>query len=129
VQSQKRDIGYFDNLKANSRNVTNSMAFATKSNTYLNKIQTTIIGYEGCDFFAILDQLDPDALPDGRIWLLVVFHLHFFQHNSFCMGSASKRVGLQGCAQMSFLVLFIMPLLISSVAAELPGSTETATLA
>uniref|UniRef100_A0A8C7A1Z4 Uncharacterized protein n=1 Tax=Neovison vison TaxID=452646 RepID=A0A8C7A1Z4_NEOVI len=124
-----RDIGYFDNLKANSRNVTNSMTFATKSNTYLNKIQTTIIGYKGCDFLAILDQLDPDTLPDGRIWLLGFNPSKTQTHNSFCMGSASKRVGLQGCAQVGFLVLLIMPLLISSVAAELPGSTETATLA
>uniref|UniRef100_A0A8P0PH06 Uncharacterized protein n=2 Tax=Canis lupus familiaris TaxID=9615 RepID=A0A8P0PH06_CANLF len=53
----------------------------------------------------------------------------FRQHNSFCMGSLPKKVGLRGCAQMGFLVLFIMPLLISLVAAELPGSTETATLA
>ncbi|KAI4550504.1 hypothetical protein MJT46_018669 [Ovis ammon polii x Ovis aries] len=45
----KRDIGYFDNLKVDSRNVTNSMTFATKSNNqnfiiFLNKIQATIIG-------------------------------------------------------------------------------------
>ena len=45
------------------------------------------------------------------------------------MRSTSKRVGLQGCAQMGFLVLFIMPLLVLSVAMELPGSTKTATLA
>ena len=45
------------------------------------------------------------------------------------MRSAAKRVGLQGCAQMGFLVLLIMPLLVSSVATELPGSTKTATLA
>ena len=36
------------------------MTFATKSRNqnfiiFLNKIQTTIIGYKGCDFFAILD--------------------------------------------------------------------------
>uniref|UniRef100_A0A8I3WWH0 Ubiquitin-like-conjugating enzyme ATG10 n=1 Tax=Callithrix jacchus TaxID=9483 RepID=A0A8I3WWH0_CALJA len=36
-QRQKRDIGYFDNLKANSRNITNSMTFATKS-SYQNFI-------------------------------------------------------------------------------------------
>ena len=45
------------------------------------------------------------------------------------MRSAAKRVGLQGCAQMGFLVLLIMPLLVLSVATELPGSTKTATLA
>uniref|UniRef100_A0A673U065 Uncharacterized protein n=1 Tax=Suricata suricatta TaxID=37032 RepID=A0A673U065_SURSU len=108
------------------------MTFATKSNNqnlivFLNKIQTTIIGYKG-DFLAILDQLDPDTLPDGRIWLFGL-NPYFFQHNFFCMGSASKRVGLQGCAQMGFLVPFIVPLLVLLVATELPGSTKTTTLA
>ena len=59
----------------------------------------------------------------------MVFHLHFFQHNSLGVRSAAKRVSLQGCAQMGFLVLLIMPLLVSSVATELPGSMKTATLA
>ncbi|CAD7669468.1 unnamed protein product [Nyctereutes procyonoides] len=116
MQGQKKHIGYFGNLKVDSRNVTNSMTFATKSShqnliIFLNKIQTTIIGYNtqhryNCDLFAILDQLDPDTLPDGRIWL------------------TSKRVGVQVCAQMGFLVLLIMPLLVPLVTAELPGSTE-----
>lgn len=44
---------------------------------------------------------------------------------SLCMGGASKRVGLQGCAQMGFSVLFIVPFPTSSVALELPGSSET----
>uniref|UniRef100_A0A8C0KH11 Uncharacterized protein n=1 Tax=Canis lupus dingo TaxID=286419 RepID=A0A8C0KH11_CANLU len=104
------------------------MTFVTKSSNqnliiFLNKIQTTIKSTKAVIFFffPILDQLDPSTLPDGRIWLLD-FNPYFFQHNSFCMGNASKRVGLQGCAQIGFLVLFIMPLLILSMAAELPGS-------
>uniref|UniRef100_A0A8C0N0T4 Uncharacterized protein n=1 Tax=Canis lupus familiaris TaxID=9615 RepID=A0A8C0N0T4_CANLF len=79
----KRDIGYFDNFKANSRNVTDSLTFATKSShqnliIFLNKVQTTIIGYKGCDLFAVLDQLDPDALPDGRIWLFGFLDINVF---------------------------------------------------
>uniref|UniRef100_A0A7N5KAL8 Uncharacterized protein n=1 Tax=Ailuropoda melanoleuca TaxID=9646 RepID=A0A7N5KAL8_AILME len=113
------------------------MAFATKPRNqnllvFFDKIRTTIIGYKGFvfgfGFFGIVNQLDPDILPDGRIWLFG-FNPYFFQHNSLCKGSTSQRVGLQGCAQMGFLVLFIMPLLISTLATELPGSTKTAILA
>ncbi|MXQ94644.1 hypothetical protein E5288_WYG014786 [Bos mutus] len=44
----KRETGHFDNLKLDSRNVTNSMTFATKSSNqnfiiFLNKIQTAVI--------------------------------------------------------------------------------------
>uniref|UniRef100_A0A5F7ZRS4 Uncharacterized protein n=1 Tax=Macaca mulatta TaxID=9544 RepID=A0A5F7ZRS4_MACMU len=129
----KRHIGYFDNLKADSRNITNSMTFATRSSNqnfiiFLNKVQATVVGYKGCDFLAVLDQLDPDTLPNGRI-CLCGFNSYFSQHDSFCMRSTSKRVGLQGCAQMGFLVLFIMPLLVSSVTTELPSSTKSMTLA
>uniref|UniRef100_A0A667GGJ2 Uncharacterized protein n=1 Tax=Lynx canadensis TaxID=61383 RepID=A0A667GGJ2_LYNCA len=115
------------------------MTFVTKSHNwnliiFFNKIQTTIVGYRAVIFFffffflVILDQLDSDMLPDGRIWLFG-FNLYFSQHNSVCMGSASKRVGLQGCAQMGLLVLFTMPLLIPSVAMELLGSMKTMTFA
>ncbi|CAD7681929.1 unnamed protein product [Nyctereutes procyonoides] len=109
------------------------MTFATKSShqnliIFLNKVQTTIIGYKGCDLFAVLDQLDPDALPDGRIWLFG-FNPHLLQHDSLRVGSAPEGVGLQRRAQGGLLVLLIMPLLVPPVAAELPGGTEAATLA
>uniref|UniRef100_A0A7N4PFY8 Uncharacterized protein n=1 Tax=Sarcophilus harrisii TaxID=9305 RepID=A0A7N4PFY8_SARHA len=121
---QKGNIGNFYNLEADSGNVTNSMTFSTKSSNqdfikYLNKIQAAIIRNKGSDFFAILNQLDSHTLPDGRIGLL---------DNPFCMGCPTKRISLQGSAQMSFLVLLVMPLLISSVAAELSSCTKTTAL-
>uniref|UniRef100_A0A8D2JM33 Uncharacterized protein n=1 Tax=Sciurus vulgaris TaxID=55149 RepID=A0A8D2JM33_SCIVU len=117
------------------------MTFSTKSSNQnflilFNKVQATfieykkatIIRYKSCDFLAILDQLDPDTLPDGRIWLFG-FNPYFFQYNSLCMGSTTKRVVLQDCAQMGFLLLLIMPLLVLLLTTEFPGSTKTATLA
>lgn len=114
---------------------TGSMTFVTKSNNqnfivFLNKIQLSL-GTRLWFLFAILDQVD--TLSDGKkkkIGYLTPTPT-FFQHNFLCMGSVSKRVGLQGCAQMDFLVLFIMPLvlLISLVAMKLSGSTKTVILA
>ncbi|KAF7250310.1 Histidine biosynthesis bifunctional protein hisIE, chloroplastic, partial [Varanus komodoensis] len=92
---------------------------------YLNEVQTTIIGNKGCYFLAILDKLDSDTLPDGRIWLLSFYATD----NSFGMRSSPKRVGLQGSPQMGLLVLFIMPLLITSVTAQLPGCAKPTALA
>ena len=85
------------------------MTFGTKSSNQnfiisLNKIQATITGYKRLGFFAILGELNPDTFPDGGIWMFG-FNPYFFEHNSLGMRSASKRVGLQVCAQKGFLTL------------------------
>ncbi|KAH0502914.1 ribosomal protein S23 like protein [Microtus ochrogaster] len=108
------------------------MTLSTKSSNqnfivFLNEVQATSIGVESCDILAVLDELHPDTLPESRIWLLG-FNSFFFQHDSLGMRGTSKRIGLQGCAQVGLLLLF-MSLLVPLVAVELPGSMETTTLA
>ena len=56
-------------------------------------------------FFCHFWLLNPDTLPNGRIWLFG-FNFYFFKHNFLGMRSTSKRIGCQSYAQMGFLVLF-----------------------
>lgn len=95
-----------DNLKANSRKVTNSMTFMTKSSNqnfiiFLNKIQTTIIGTKAVIALPFLMSWTPTHFLMAEFG----FNLYIFQHKSLCMESTYKRLGLQGCAQIGFLVL------------------------
>uniref|UniRef100_A0A8C7GRF9 Uncharacterized protein n=2 Tax=Oncorhynchus TaxID=8016 RepID=A0A8C7GRF9_ONCKI len=130
-------ISYFDHLEADTRNITNGVPLPTKSchqhlikiTSYLNEVQTAIIGDESCDLLAIFDELHPDTLPDGRVGLLnysVV--LHFLKHNAFGMRCPSEWVGLQGSAQVSLLILLVMPSLLPAMVTQFPGCTQTPAL-
>uniref|UniRef100_A0A9L0RZ68 Uncharacterized protein n=1 Tax=Equus caballus TaxID=9796 RepID=A0A9L0RZ68_HORSE len=85
---QERDIGYVDNPKVDSKNVTDRMTFTTKScsQNFIvlhSNVQTIVIGYESCEFLVILRQLALDTLPVGRSELFT-FNPDFFQQNSLC---------------------------------------------
>uniref|UniRef100_A0AAY4AYU0 Uncharacterized protein n=1 Tax=Denticeps clupeoides TaxID=299321 RepID=A0AAY4AYU0_9TELE len=85
--------------------------------TDLDEVQAAIIGDERGDLFAILDQLDPDTLPDSRVGLLG------FDDDALGVRSSSERVRLESRAQVGLLVLLVMPLLLTTVVPQLPGGT------
>jgi hypothetical protein len=61
-------------LKSNSGNVTDGVTFTTETGNQdlvvlLDVVQTTVIWDECGDFLSILDELDTNALADGRVGL------------------------------------------------------------
>jgi hypothetical protein len=61
-------------LKSNSGNVTNGMTLTTETGdqnfiVLFDVVQATITGYECGDLLSILDELDTDALTNGRVRL------------------------------------------------------------
>uniref|UniRef100_A0A673NK92 Uncharacterized protein n=1 Tax=Sinocyclocheilus rhinocerous TaxID=307959 RepID=A0A673NK92_9TELE len=120
VQSQKRNVGHLHYLETNTGNITHGVSLSTES-LYLNEVQAAVVGDESCDLLAVLDQLDPDALPDGRVGLL--------GFNTTVNMTNKVRVGLQSGAQMGLLVLFIMPFLYTAVVPQFSSSTQSTTLA
>uniref|UniRef100_A0A3B3V240 Uncharacterized protein n=1 Tax=Poecilia latipinna TaxID=48699 RepID=A0A3B3V240_9TELE len=69
---------------------------------------TTVIRDEGRDLLAVLDELDSHTLPDGRVGLLGLD-----TDDALGVRGSSEGVGLQGRPQVSLLVLFVMPFLLT----------------
>ena len=92
-EGKKTNSGYLHDLESHTRDITLSLATTTETRNQdfivlVDKVQATIIlhcdqleapkvglktaayGHEGGDFFAVLDQLNTNAFPDGRVWLL-----------------------------------------------------------
>ena len=77
-QSEERGLGNTHNLETDSRNITNSVTRTTESSNQnlvvlVHKVQTTITRNESGDLLSILDQLNTDALTNGRVRLLSLY--------------------------------------------------------
>uniref|UniRef100_A0A9J8C0A8 Uncharacterized protein n=1 Tax=Cyprinus carpio carpio TaxID=630221 RepID=A0A9J8C0A8_CYPCA len=94
---------HLHHLETNTGDVTHGVSLTTES---------PVVGDERGDLLAVLDQLDPDALPDGRVGLL---GFNTTVNTTNRISHSILRVGLQSSAQMGLLVLFIMPLLLAAV--------------
>uniref|UniRef100_A0A8P4G2R6 Uncharacterized protein n=1 Tax=Dicentrarchus labrax TaxID=13489 RepID=A0A8P4G2R6_DICLA len=121
-KGQQGHVGHLDHLKTNSGNITHSVTFTSKSSH--QNLVATVVGDEGGDLLAVLDELNSHTLPDGRVGLLSLNATD----DALGVGGSSEGVSLQGRAQMGLLVLFIVPFLLTAMVTELPGCAQTTTL-
>ena len=68
-------VGHLGDLEPDAGNVTDGVTLPTESGDenlviLLDKVEAAVLGHECRDLLAVLDQLDTDALSDGRIRLL-----------------------------------------------------------
>jgi len=92
-EGKKTHTGYLHHLESHTRNITLGLATTTETRNQdfivlVDEVQATIVlhsgqlevpkagvmtttyGHEGSDLFAVLDQLNTNAFPDGRVGLL-----------------------------------------------------------
>ena len=74
----------------------------------LDEVQATVLGDEGGDLLGILDQLNPHALPDGRVRLLGL-DTDLLKDDALGVRGSTEGIGLPPGAQVSFFVVLIGP--------------------
>ena len=85
-QSVEGNIGHLADLESDSGNISHGVTLTTKSRdqnlvVLLDEVEATVVGDEGGDLLAVLDELDSHALTDGRVGLLSL-NTNLLQDNS-----------------------------------------------
>jgi len=129
VEGEETDVGDLDNLEANPGNITLGVTGTTETSdedliVFFDVVEATIVGDEGDDLLAVLDELDTDALTDGGVGLLGL-NTELLKDDTLGVRRAREGVGLQGGAGVGLLPALVGPLAAAAEAHELAGGVST----
>merc|ERR1711981_70886 len=131
-ERQETDVGHFDDLESNARDVTDGMSTSSESGdehlvVLFDVVQTAVIRNERSNTLTVFDELHADALSDGRVGLFRL-DANLLHHDALGVRAASERVGLQRRSQVCLLVVQVGPSLDSTIVAQLASASDTAWL-
>ena len=129
VEGEETDVGNLDDLETNPGNITLGVTGTTETGNedlivFFDVVEATIVGDEGDDLLAVLDELDTDALTNGGVGLFG-FNTELFEDDALGVGGAGEGVGLQGSAGVGLLPGLVGPLTAAAEAHELAGGVST----
>merc|ERR1719167_805933 len=91
------------------------------------KLRQPSLGTESCDLLSVLDELNSDTLTDSRVRLLSL-NTNLLKNNSLCVRCSSEGISLPSCSQVSLLVIFVSPNLVSPVLHVFTGGSDSSWL-
>jgi len=123
------NVGDLHNLEPDSGDITDGVTLSAESGdqdliVLLDEVQATVLGDEGGDLLGILDQLNPHALPDGRVRLLGL-DTDLLKDDALGVRGSTEGIGLPPGAQVSFFVVLIGPNLVPSVGDVLTSGLDS----
>jgi len=128
-EGEQRYVGDFDDFEADAGNVADGVAGSTESRhqnlvVLLDVVQATVLGDKGGDLLSVFDELNSDALPDGRVGLLSL-HADLLQNDPFHVRSTAERIRFQGGSRVSLLVILVSPSLDASMSPDFAGGFQS----
>jgi hypothetical protein len=125
VEGVQANAGDLDDLETDSGLVSNGLARATASSNkdlvvLFNEVKSTIVRDEGDDLLAVLDQLNLDALTNGRVRLLG-FNTNLLEDDTLGVGRSSEGIGARSVDRVRLLPALVGPPALSANANELTG--------
>ena len=108
---QQTDTGNLDDLETNTGDITLGLTGTTEAGdedlvVLVDKVETAVVGDEGGDLLAVLDELDTDTLSDSRVGLLGL-NTDLLEDDTLGLRRATGGRGLVEVAEGTLLVLSV----------------------